>query len=804
MYGSWNAFRHSFRRILGNPGFTLVVALTLALGIGANAAILSVVNGVLLRELPYEDPDRLVTVFHHFPSLNDLHAPVSAQGFRRYQEESSAFDGLAVESGASFTLTGHGEAERISASRVSGEYFSTLGVPPALGRWLTPADDEPGRDRVVVLAHGSWQRLFGGEVAAVGRTLVLDGESYEVVGVMPAGFRSFWNRDAELWKPLALTSEQLASGNEYLALSARLAAGVSFAQAQADFDLVTRGIHEEFPGAYPDDWKLLVRTLNEQARGDVRPAILVLMGAVGLVLLIACANVANLFLARAAARQREVALCQALGASRARIVGQVLAESLILALTGGAAGLALAFFGLRLFVAATVERFAESVAFDATVVSMTAGVTLVAAVAAGVVPALLSTGRNLVEPLREGGRGVAWDRQGKLVRGALVVLEMAVALVLLVGSGLLVRSFLLIRDVDPGFRAEGLLTGGVALPAAKYAEPEEQRAFFADLFERIGALPGVRAAGGTSVLPFGGSWSTATVIVEGYQPPPDSPSPWGDVRMVTPDFLQALSVPLLQGRPFARSDGPEAPRVVIVDEELVRRYLPDQDPIGKRLAFPTSGEPEWMEIVGVVGHTMHEGLDAEARIQLYLPFAQFPRRSLSLAVRTAGDPITAVGAVRGVLASLDADVPFSDVRAMDARVEESLGSRRFTTLLLGVFSALALLLAAVGVYGVMSYSVAQRTREMGVRLALGAARGRVLGLVLRHGLALAVLGGVIGMASAFGLTRLMASQLFGVGATDAATFVVAVLVLMGSAAAATLVPAARATRLDPAEVLREE
>lgn len=802
-----NGLRHSFRRVLKNPGFTLVVALTLALGIGANAAILSVVNGVLLRPLPFDEPDRLVTVYHHYPSLDDLKAPVSPAGFNLYSERNKVFESWAVETSRALTMTGQGIPERVEVSMVSGDYFKALGIQPFLGRALDKNDDQPGNDKVVVLSHGFWERVYGGSQGVLGEKLELDSEVYEVVGVMPAEFHSFFRRNAELWKPLALTPDVLASAhNEYLNVTARLGDGISLEQATSDFLAITQGIHDERPGSYPPDWKLLVVTINELQRGDIRPALMMLMAAVGFVLLIACANVANLFLARSAARQREVALCQALGAPRWRIAGQVIGESLVLALAGGALGLLLAFFGMKLFVHVTLEQFAQRIAFDGTVMLLTAGVTLLAALVAGILPALLSTGGNLIDPLREGARG--GDRRGQTVRRALIVLEMAVALVLLVGSGLLVRSFMKIQDVDPGFRSDQLLTGNVALPRAVYPEGEQQRAFFDRLLNEISALPGVEAAGATSVLPFGGSWSTTSFNIEGLELAEDQRGPWGDIRVVTPDFLKALKAPLIRGRHFESTDGPDSLKVAIVDEEMVRRFLGDRDPLGTRLSF-FSGlgeEPEMFEIVGVVGHTMHEGLDAQARIQVYLPASQLPRGGMALAIRAKGDgdPMALAAGVRQTLNALDPNVPFSRIHTMDKLVQDSLGSRRFSMWLLGVFSGLALLLSAVGIYGVMSYSVTQRAREMGVRLALGAARGSVLGLVLRQGLILAGLGAALGALGAFALTRLIASQLFGVGATDVVTFLGVTAVLLGSAVLATFVPALRATRLNPATILRAD
>ena len=801
--------RYGLRRLRAAPAFAATVILTLALGIGANTAIFSVVNALLLRPLPYAEPGRLVTIEHRYPGLDDMKAPVSAAGFADYQANTRSFAAMAVETGWGPNLTGVGEPERLTGARVSGRFFPTLGVAPLLGRALRPDEDQPGSNHVVVLSHGLWLRLFGGEPGAVGRAMQLNGESYEVVGVMPPGFRDFFNRRAELWTPLALPPDRYTDGqwtNEWLNLVARLKPGVTEEQARTEMRTHADALRQRFPDDFPDRWSLLVTSLAEKGSGDTRPALLVLLGAVGFVLLIACANVANLLLARGASRMREVAVRSALGAPRRALVRQLLVESLLLALAGGLAGLLVGAAAVRALVAWNPGDlpWASDIRVDGLVLAFTAGVAVLTGILFGLVPAVQTSRSDLQSVIKEGGRGVHAERGGQTLRRSLVVAEVALALVLLAGSGLLLKSFARLQRVDPGFVPAQLLTFAVALPAAKYPSDTQRIAFFDQLFPRLAALPGVRAAGGTSVLPFGGNWSTGSFTVEGFTPAEDEPGPWGDIRIVSPDFLQALGAPLRRGRHLTPDDGPGRPRVAVVDEEMVRRYWPDADPIGKRITFGPDSAPEWIEVVGVVGHTMHEGLDADARVQLYLPYAQRGPGQLTVVLRTTGDPARLTAAARSAVRAIDPDQPIANVRTMEELVDTSLGGRRLAAVLLAVFAGVALLMAAVGIYGVMSFAVAQRTRELGVRVALGASRASVLRLVVRQGMGLVLLGVAIGAAGALGLTRLIASQLYAVRSTDPATFGLVALALVATALVAILVPAARAMRLDPVAALRDE
>ncbi|HEX3927315.1 MAG TPA: ABC transporter permease [Gemmatimonadales bacterium] len=807
--------RYAFRRLRQAPLFSLVVILTLALGIGANSAIFSVINTVLLEPLPYRDPGQLVTIYHYYPSLK-MEAPVSAPGFKDYRDRTHSFANVAVESQWSANLTGMGDPERLAGAKVSGAYFQTVGVAPAMGRVFTVADDQAGHDHQVVLSYGAWLRLFGGSRDAVGRQMVLNGEQYQVIGVMPRSFVDFWANQTDVWVPIALDPALFVPGNytnESMPLIARLKPGVTVDAAAREMKAFAEQLKRDNPTNFSPDWTLEVKALTDVQTGPIRPALLVLLGAVGFVLLIACANVANLLLARAAARQREVAIRTALGARARDLIAQLLAESLILAVIGGALGLALAWIGVRALVAANptnLPRVAD-LAIDGHVVLFTAGVAVLTGLLFGLVPALQVRRNNLHATLKEGARNGTADRAGQLVRKVLVVAEIALALTLLTGGGLLIRSFARLSGVDPGFDPHHLLTFNLALPTARYPSATTRNAFWTAVMPRLAQVPGVQSVGGTTVLPFGGGWSTGSFNVEGYTPPPKGNSPWGDIRLVTPDFLRTLRVPLVHGRLLASTDDEHAPLRAVVDEEFVHRYYPaGTDPIGKRLWFggpSPDSTTQWITIVGVVGHTKHEGLDADPRIQLYLPVTQnIPNDigGLGIAVRAAGDPLRLVPALRNAIHEVDRDLPIARVRTMDDMLSASMGQRRLSMVLLVLFAAIALLLASLGIYGVMSFAVAQRTRELGVRVALGASRENVLGLVLRQGMALAAIGAVLGIAGALGLTRLMTAQLYGIHPDDPATFATVTAVLLLVAVAATLIPALRATRVDPIIALREE
>jgi putative ABC transport system permease protein len=721
---------------------------------------------------------------------------------------------MAVQTGWQANLTGIDEPVRLQGQRVTGEFFTTLQVPALLGRTLQPGEDSPGREHVAVLSYDAWQRIFGADSGIVGRSLALNGESYQVVGVMPSGFRDFFSRNAEIWAPLVFTTDQRADENrtnEWLNLTARMKPGVPIEQAQGEMRTLAEQLKREYTDEYAENWSLPVTGLSLQATGEVRPALLVLLGAVGFVLLIACANVANLLLARAAARSKEIAVRTALGATRERLLRQLLTESVLVSLAGGAVGLLLAWLGVRALVAMDIGNLPRSdeIGIDLNVMLFTLLVSLLAGVLFGLAPAIHTATPNLHGALKEGGRGTT-DRGSHALRRSLVVTEVALALTLLTGAGLLLKSFARLQGVDPGFEPTNLLTFNLSLPATRYANDTTQAAFFDQVLPAIARVPGVTGVGGTSVMPFGGSWSTGSFEIEGYTAPENQPGPWGDIRVVSPRFFEAMRIPLLRGRYLTDDDRADSRPVAVIDQEFVRRYWPNDNPIGKRFTFgPPDGvtdttQNEWIEVVGVVGHTAHEGLDADPRLQLYLPYRQVTFPFMAVAVRTSGSPDRFVNLVRQAVHSVDPDQPMSAVSNMDELMSRSVGQRRLSMMLLSLFSGIALVLASIGIYGVMSYSVTQRARELGVRIALGADRGDVLRLVLRQGMGLALMGIGIGLAAALALTRLIESQLYGVAATDPATFALVAAVLAVTALLANLFPAVRAMRMDPAMVLREE
>lgn len=796
--------QYSFRRLRNSPAFTTIVVLTLALGIGANTAIFSVVNTVLLRALPYRDPGALISIEHFYPALNNMEAPVSAHGFKDYRDQTKSFSLVAVETQFGANLTGAGEPERVPGARVSGDWFGVLGVPARFGRTLTRDDDMLGKHHVVVLSNGVWTRLFAANPSAIGKSIELNGESYQVVGVMPAGFYSFFARKADLFVPLALTDQQMAGGytNEYLNSVARLKPGVSPAAAQAEMTAFGENLKKANPTQFGPKWTLKLRTLDDLSSGKARLTLFILLGAVGFVLLIACANVANLLLARAAIRIKEIAIRSALGADRRSLVRQLLTESVMLAVVGGVLGLALAEWGVKSLVVLFPQLpRASEIGIDANVMIFTLLMSIVTGLLFGLAPALQTSTNNLQETLRDGSRSGAADFAGRNLRRGLVVAEVALSLTLLIGAGLLIRSVGRLQGVSPGFDPSNVLVFNLNLPTVKYPTDTSEFLFASQLGPRLNAIPGVKAAGVTSVLPFGGGWSTGSLDIENLVTPPGQNGPWGDFRIVSPKFFDALRIPLKRGRMFNASDVNGAPLVSVIDEVFAKKYFPHSDPIGKRF---TRGDSTWITIVGVVGHAAHEGLDAEQRIQYYFPNTQAGLRNMTVAIRTSGNPVAMLGAARLAVHEIDATLPLSNVNTMDKLVDASLGQRKLSMVLLGVFSAIAVVLASIGIYGVMSYSVTQRTRELGVRMALGAARHRVLGLVVGQGMVLAGAGVAIGLVGAFALTRFLSSQLFGIGATDPMTFGLVSALLIGIALLATLVPALRATRVDPVVALRDE
>jgi putative ABC transport system permease protein len=798
--------RYAVRMLRKRPGFVAIAVLTLALGIGGNTTIFSVVDAILLNPLPYPEADRLVSVWHRYPGVNLLQAAVSVPGFLDYEQRNRGFAHMTAISGASFNLSGFGEPERLQGTAATAGFFSTLGVHPALGRGFTSAEDQPGADRVVVVSDGLWKRRFGADPALVGKPLTLNGAPHVVIGVMPPGFD--FPRDTEVWCPAAFSVAQRAPGarsEEFLSVIARLRPGVTLQSAGADLDRIADELRPQYYG--DSKWGLGVGSMKDEAVKSVRSGLLVLVGAVAGVLLIACANVANLLLAQAGGRQREIAIRAALGARRGRIVRQLVIESVLLSVIGGAAGLLVAWVGLPVLIALGPDNLPrlQEVSIDYRALGFTFAVALATGLLFGLAPALQASRPNLQDTLKDAARG-STGRAG-LLRSTLVVVEIALALVLLACAGLLLHSFARLLRVDPGFSTDRVLTMRIALPLAKYADGARQAAFFAGALERVSALPGVEAAGTVTSLPLSGSSVNASFALQGRPVPPGESALHGDPRGATPGYFQALQIPLLTGRYLDDRDSAEAPPVVVVDDELVRRHFKGRDPVGTRLAFffeGTEQQPVWREIVGVVRNVKHYGLDGDSRMHLYYPLKQRPRASAFLTVRTTSDPKRLLGAVRDAIRAVDPDQPVYQVRTMEERLDDSLGQRRFSMWLLGLFSAVALILAAIGIYGVLAYAVVQRTREIGIRMALGAQRQNVLGLVLRQGARLTALGMALGMGASLAATRGLQSLLYGVTRTDGMSLAGAVAVLSLCAVAAIWVPAWRATRLDPLVALRHD
>jgi putative ABC transport system permease protein len=806
--------RYAVRMLLKGRVVTLIAILALMLGIGANTAIFSVINAVLLKPLPYPYPERLVRVYEK--SLQFEQMSVSYPNFLDWQREAKAFERMAVFRQQNFNITGGQEPERVSGRLVSAGFFSTLGVRPALGRDLRMEDDWPGAGPVAVLSHAFWQRRFGGDPNIIDKTLTINGKAYTVIGVLPASFKFY--SPIDLFAPIGIQDEpsfQVRDFHPGLQVIGRLRDGATLFEARDEMQAIAAALEKEYPASNTNQSVALV-SMHEDMVGYIRPVLLLLLGAVGLVLLIACANVANLLLARAAARQKEMAIRTALGASRWRIIRQLLTESVLLSLVGGGLGLLVAMWATDALIAAipdTIPR-ADDVGLDARVMLFTFLISALTGTIFGLIPALQVSKPDLNETLKEGGRGAATIRQG--VRSALVVAEVVFALVLLIGAGLLIRSIFAVRNVTPGINPQSLLTMRIPMSSNTYSDAAKIRDFYTHLLDRLKATPGVKSAGLTANMPFVGEDSEAPFwAASGPRPAPEAIQ-WGLFGPVSAGYIEGMGIPLLQGRSFTEQDTQNKPPVTVIDEYLARGLFPDEDPIGKRLTIPGNNQmPDIpFEIVGVVGHVKHFGLDADTQskiqYQFYMPVVQVPDKFLTgfggmtLVVRTEGDPALMVAPVKETILAIDKDQPVIAVRTMQHVLADSISQRRFTMLLLGLFAGLALVLASVGIYGVMSYTVAQRTHEIGVRMALGARPAAVLRMVVRQGMMLAGTGVALGLPIALALTRFMASFLFGVSATDPLTFIAIPLILAGVALAACFVPARRATKVDPMVALRYE
>ena len=798
----WQDFRFSLRSLLKRPGFTAIVLLALALGIGANTAIFSLVNAVILQPLPYPDPDRIVSVFGTRNRGNS--GSVGPTDFLDYRSQNKTFEQFAA-SGSSIlpmNLTGSGEPERLNTSAITGNYFDTFGVRPALGRGFSLENEKTGQDHVTVLSHAFWQTRFGGDPNIVNKTINLDGKAYEVLGVLPA--EVVLPQPAQLWVPLNFDAdpEMKMRNARFLLGIGRLKEGVTLDQAQADTDLIAAQLEQQYPDSNTG-WSLRLIPLREILVGGSRKMLFILFGAVGFVLLIACANVANLLLVRAAARQKEIAMRTALGAGRLRIIRQMITESLLLAIFGGALGALLAVAGVKLLVSLSEDSIPRTanVKIDATVLAFTLLISLATGLLFGLAPAIRTMKENLVDALKDGVRGGSEATLKNRTRSLLVVFESAIAVMLLIGAGLLIRSLVALQNVDPGFDPNNVLTMRVDLPLQKYNTPEKTSNFFEQLETRVAGLPGVEAVGFITDLPLSGQSNAMPFAVEG-RPAVASNTDFPDFRRVNQNYLSAMRIPLRHGRNFTDKEVLQSAKVIVVSQSFVESVFPNEEALGKRLIIWSGIRNEPYEIIGIVGDIRHQSLQGEPSATMYIPTLAPVR--VTLVIRTQGDPLNLVGGVRKEVNALDPDQPIAAVRPMTEWVAMSAAGARYRTTLLGLFALLAMILAATGIYGVMSYSVAQRTQEIGVRMALGARSTDVLKLVVRQGMIPALIGIVVGLAGALALTRVMSSLLFGVTERDPITFGVVAALLIVVAFIACFGPARRATRVDPLLALRCE
>jgi predicted permease len=801
--------RFGLRMLRKNPGFTTVAILTLALGIGTNAAVFSVVYAVLLRPLPYREPSRLVVLHETTPKVGDV--SVSFPNFLDWRAASHSFSQMAAVASVDFNLAGVTQPENISGDAVSPNFLSMIGIRPFLGRDFDASEEKPGTAPVLLLSYALWQSHLGGDPNAVGKTITLDGRSFTIVGVLPPNYRSLDMTDVMLpigvWATNNADAIKERGDRGDMVVIGRLAPGVAFGQARAEMEGIAARLAKDYPGSN-DQFSVTLQPIRQAFVGDMKTAILVLFGAVLFVLLIACANVANLFLVRGSSRTKEIALRIAFGASRGRIIRQMLTESFILACVGGVVGVALALGGIRgmaQLISADMLSGA-AVNLNGAVLLFVAAVVALATFIFGLAPALHSTKPNVQSELKEGGRtssgGVAQNR----LRGVLAVAEISLALILLIGAGLMMKSLYRLLQVDPGFRPARVLTMGMDLRTQLYSQDPAVLNFWQQLIDRVSALPGVQSAAVGTAIPLTNSHGRSDITIEGMALPTPGNYPHPDVHVVSPEYVATLGIPLLRGRTFTDQDNEKAPLAGMINAMVAHRFFPNEDPIGKRFMFghPSSDPPKWYTIVGVVSDTRLYGLANPARLEVYLSFRQNPRNSMALVVKSGADPASLTSAVREAVQSIDKDQPVFAISTMEELVRNSVATRRMTLVLLGLFSGLALVLGAIGIYGVISYSVAQRTHEIGIRMALGAPRSGVFRLVVGEGLKLAGVGIAIGIAAAFGLARLMSSLLFGISATDFETFAGVALLLALVAMLACYVPARRAMRVDPTVALRYE
>jgi putative ABC transport system permease protein len=815
MNGILQDLRYAIRQLRKSPGFTAIAVITLALGIGANTAIFSVVNGALLHPLAFREPDRLVRVWHVPPAKSFPGMPtfsVSAANYLDWQSQNQVFENMAIYTYHGFTLTGGAKPEQVDAGAVSSGFFETLGVQPMLGRVFSTQEDRPGRSNVVVLSHRFWQEHFGSNADIVGHNINIEDQSFLVAGVMPPSFR--FPDFAQVWTPMAWTDKERAvRGEHHYVVVARLKSSIALKQAQAEMNTISSRLEQ----MYPEDnkgWGAVVVSLHDDLVSDVRPALLVLLGAVAFVLLIACVNVANLALAKTLSRRKEIAIRTALGASSARVLRQILAETVLLALAGGAIGLTYAHFGVRLIMAFLADKLPRSVevGLDLRVLGFTALISVLTGIIAGVLPALRLTRADVGQALKQGLGRTDSDSGGHRTRGVLVVAEVALSLVLLIGAGLMIRSFQQLHGVNPGFESHGVLTMTAAVSRAKFPLPLQQSSFFEQVLQRVRTLPGVESAGVIDDIPLNGNGSHQPIAIEGRPVVAMSEQPEVDVRLISSGYMGAMHIPIVRGRDFSDMDVAGRPGAILISESMAHHFWPGEDPIGKRLTM-TFFPDVVREVVGVVGDVKLDGLDqARPSTILYMPLGQvstpatggwnsFP---MTLVVRSAANPAGMVTAAANAVHEVDREIPVRDIFTMDDLVTNSMSQQRFNMLLLGAFAGLAMLLAASGIYSVLSYSVKRRVQEIGIRLALGARIADVLRMVIIEGMRPTLLGVLIGSVGALAMGHVLSTLIYGVKPTDPATFVVVALLLAAIALFASVIPAYRAAKVDPMVALRYE
>ncbi len=797
--------RFGLRMLLRSPGFTFIAIAALAIGIGANTAIFSVVNGVLLKALPYSNPDELAMVWVDNRRQGIREDITSWPNFVDWRDQNHTFQAMSGYRPYQTNLTGDGEPEELLATQVTTNFFSLMNVKPIHGRAFSPDEEQPGKDNIAVLSYSLWQRRFGSDPSIINKTILLNGTSILVVGVAPKGFE--FPDKVDLWTPLAPNERtRAARGAFWLPVIGRMKPGVRGEQAQADMNVIARRLEEQYPNNN-SGFGINVVPLYEQTVGNVRQALLILLGAVGFVLLIACANVANLMLARATSRYREIAVRAALGAGRGRIILQLLTESILLSVVASALGVLLAVWGINGLLRIAPENLPRlgNVGIDARVLAFTAGLAILTAIIFGLVPALQASRLDLNEALKEGGRTDTAGRRAKLVRNGFVVLEIALAIVLLVGAGLLIRSFANLKGVDPGFRTDRILTAQLRLPRTKYPEGPQVAAFYQQVLDRLRALPDVEGASATSGILLPKLANSGTFSIEGKPQPNDDQRLELPFDAVVPDYFKLMGIELLRGRAFNEHDTASSLLVVIINETMERRYFPNEDPIGRRLTFGDGdSNSRWMTIVGVVKDTKRQGLSSPIRIESFMPHTQRPSRAMELVVRTRNEPRALAKSFREAVWSIDRDLPIPKVQTMDDIFAGAIAEQRLNTMLLGMFAGVALLLAAVGIYGVMSYATSQRMHEMGIRVALGASKRDILKLVVGQGMLLALAGVAAGIIASLLLARVLRTLLFGISSTDLVTYATTPAILIVVAFVACYLPARRATRVDPISTLRYE